>query len=503
MPSRRLLLNAWVVLSLVASVLFVTFALYQGRLYSEHSFMEPARERVTYVETPCSAERPIEQDQPVVMADDTPKWGRLIRRNIVVASMFPHHFDVYMALVWTLQRVLEHLPGTQIRVFAAPFNYGFQSLVEQLGIYRGKRHNSDQLLSFLAGEDGRTVDMVILGTCEVDLRTWHAALLSEWDSRSSSHKFQLVCIVHNAKDTAWQVHITDWARRGAIRLLPIAEHVKTSFRRLFDQHAESANHTLYSAGYENIPIDVHVPVLHLPNLPVKNRSRILSKAVIQGTFDVSRRDYPHIFDDLVSALHEDAAAWGYRPLDGHKYFIPDHRAATPPFELALVGAGTIEIPEELAYMVTVYRDLPYEAFYKLIAGMDIVVPAFADFASYYEDQASSTVALATQLNVPILVTERMRRAYGYIDDDRVVVTRPAAMREVHALKTLRTGDMSSFLQSDPTSSGYSMAKVRGAEEGVRAMFSKGWLREYDEVNRFKRELWHRNEEVVERMLRDL
>ena len=30
-------------------------------------------------------------------------------------------------------------------------------------------------------------------------------------------------------------------------------------------------------------------------------------------------------------------------------------------------------------MVTVYHDLDYEDFYKLIAGMDFVVPAFADF----------------------------------------------------------------------------------------------------------------------------
>lgn len=30
-------------------------------------------------------------------------------------------------------------------------------------------------------------------------------------------------------------------------------------------------------------------------------------------------------------------------------------------------------------MVTVYRDLDYDIFYKLIAEMDIVVPAFSDF----------------------------------------------------------------------------------------------------------------------------
>ena len=79
-------------------------------------------------------------------------------------------------------------------------------------------------------------------------------------------------------------------------------------------------------------------------------------------------------------LSEDPAAWGYlHPLNGHKAFIPDHRSSTAPFELALVGAGTVEIPEELAYMVTVYHDLDYDQFYRLIATMDLVVPAFSDF----------------------------------------------------------------------------------------------------------------------------
>ena len=46
------------------------------------------------------------------------------------------------------------------------------------------------------------------------------------------------------------------------------------------------------------------------------------------------------------------------------------------------------------------------------------------------------MALATELAVPLLVTERLRRTYGYIDDVRAVVTRPAAMSEVQALKAL-------------------------------------------------------------------
>ena len=79
-------------------------------------------------------------------------------------------------------------------------------------------------------------------------------------------------------------------------------------------------------------------------------------------------------------------------------------------------------------------------------------------ATDYEIRASSTVALATELDVPMLVTNRTRRTYEFIDDDRIVVTRPAAMSEVQALKALRTGDASSFLALDPAGTGLSMGE---------------------------------------------
>ena len=82
------------------------------------------------------------------------------------------------------------------------------------------------------------------------------------------------------------------------------------------------------------------------------------------------------FTDIKYA--EDHNAWGYHALGGRTSFVPNYRSTDPPFELALVGSGSLEVPEELAYMISIYRGLDYLDFYKLIAGMDIVVPAFAD-----------------------------------------------------------------------------------------------------------------------------
>lgn len=70
-----------------------------------------------------------------------------------------------------------------------------------------------------------------------------------------------------------------------------------------DEHAESSDPAMYSAGYEYIPIDTHVPILDLPDLPNKPLDRTLSKAVIQGSFESNRRDYTGFFNDLIQSLH--------------------------------------------------------------------------------------------------------------------------------------------------------------------------------------------------------
>lgn len=54
------------------------------------------------------------------------------------------------------------------------------------------------------------------------MRHWNEELLLAWDQRDADHKFEVVCIVHDALDTIWQSFIPEWSRRNAIRLLPIS-----------------------------------------------------------------------------------------------------------------------------------------------------------------------------------------------------------------------------------------------------------------------------------------
>ncbi|KAJ7476079.1 hypothetical protein FB451DRAFT_1034412 [Mycena latifolia] len=392
--------------------------------------------------------------------------------------------------------------GGTVEVYAPfPFGFEFGTIVEALQLYRGEVQSPDSLIDAInsnMGDGG--IDLVVLGTCEFDLRggPWPEELLAAWDARDAAHKFKLVCIVHNVRDESWQRWIPEWARRGAIRILPISEHVADAFRRSFLVSADSPDASIRLAGYEHIPIDVHVPVLDIPVTVDHRPSRVLSDAVIQGTFAADRRDYMEMFAELKESLLRDPKIWGYLPLaaeDGA--YEVDTSLADPPFRLFLVGSGYLEIPHELQNMVLIRAGLNYSDFYTLMSDMDICVPAFSGGNGYYEDQASSTFAMAVECNVPILVTERIKTSYKYVDDDRAVVTRPAAMREVEALRALRSGDASFFLHR--TGIALDSPTAKAAEDMMRL----GWVRSQEESQSFKQDLWRANDRVVERLLRDM
>lgn len=78
--------------------------------------------------------------------------------------------------------------------------------------------------------------------------------------------------------------------------------VSAAFKDKFDELSESKEIDLATSGYESIPIDAHYPVLDIPYLPQKSINRTLSKAVIQGSFDYSRRGYADIFSNLIQSL---------------------------------------------------------------------------------------------------------------------------------------------------------------------------------------------------------
>jgi len=434
----------------------------------------------------------------------------LKHKNIVVASAFGWHYDVYMAVAWTLRRIMVNGQGN-LQVYApTPFPFKFQEVVDQYGLYEGEVKDYKDLIGDIKsdGNDGG-IDLVILGTCEIDMPQWHGELLAAWDARDAAHKFQVVCVVHNAPDVRWQSTIPEWSRRNAIRLLPISEHVARRFRKIFQTTARSSDIRLSSAGYEHIRVDVHMPILDIQSSSVLSPNRVLSNVVIQGSFATDRRDYAGIFSQLNASLHVEPELWGYSRLQvgEDSKFIPlsnttlNHSA---PFQVHLVGNGWMDIPPELSNIVIIHSGLAYTEYYALLGGMDVCLPAFPrDSDAYYVHQASSTVLMCMENNVPILGIREMREAYTDIDNDKVMITRPAAMSEVQAVRALRAGDASTFLASDPANLGIKLGDHQGIREAVEEMMRKGWIKTKEGFEDCKRKTWERNEIVMMRILRDL
>lgn len=97
----------------------------------------------------------------------------------------------------------------------------------------------------------------------------------------------------------------------------------------------------------------------------------------------------------------------------------------------------------------------------------------------------------------------MRGAYVYVDDDRAVVTRPAAMREIAALKALRTGDASSFLETNIPHTQSTVGSSFPIRKAVDEMLSDGWTRSLKDKENYKRELWRRNDRLAEKLLQGI
>jgi hypothetical protein len=183
-------------------------------------------------------------------------------------------------------------------------------------------------------------------------------------------------------------------------------------------------------------------------------------------------------------------------------------------------------------------DTGYDVFYSVIQSMDLVLPAFASDecrfllfmlqvyhllilvhfsqiirskqAPPYRSHSSVTCVCLNDIlkglsemycpyfvlpiQVPVLVNGWMRESYSFLDDERVVVTRPQALREIFAVKALRTGQWS----PQPALSHIS----KEVTIDVNKMIEKGWMRSEAQFTSFKNNIWANNSQVMRQILDD-
>ncbi|KAG8886423.1 hypothetical protein FRB98_001284 [Tulasnella sp. 332] len=433
----------------------------------------------------------------------TLKETRSLRRHVVIATDFPPHFEVYMVIAWTMSKLLTGRMES-VHVYTDSLGFNYPESVRHSGMFNLTAGGSRQGLKAAGtlvkdvasntlfdddGDVGGQIDMVILATCEIDMKRWSADLLRIWDARPAGQKFQLVCSVHDGGNIGWVgAYATEWIARDALRLLSISE-----------QFADLKTEPFHSSLFEYVKVDVHYCIAPLPPLPHSKHvflgKRGLANAAIVGNLQPQRRNYDGTFKDLLRSLIEDAPAWGYLlELSDEGSFQPDLSSDLTPFKLHLIGGGEHPIPKTLKNVVIHHRDLPYPEYYALVQSMDIIMPAFAENGAYFEALASSAIHTAVMTNVPLLATPRLRDAYRYVDDDRVVITRPQGITEIQAILALRT-DLTKRVPNPHNST--------RLKHDVDEMVKLGWKRPLSEFSEFKMDLWDKNEDVIWKILRDL
>lgn len=87
-------------------------------------------------------------------------------RNIAIATTFGLHFDVWLPVAWTLQRILRDVEDSSVQVYAqTPFAHGFGNISDELGLYRGSIKDYDAIIADLRANEGDGgIDMVLLPT---------------------------------------------------------------------------------------------------------------------------------------------------------------------------------------------------------------------------------------------------------------------------------------------------------------------------------------------------
>jgi hypothetical protein len=117
----------------------------------------------------CSA--PLKLEQAEISSppyQGSPPPSPLVRKNIALATSFDYHQDVLFALAWTLERVMKG--DAKLNVYVPPkLSWNIEGVVRELGLYHGEMKSKDDLIRDIVDNPGDGgIDMVILGTCEIE-----------------------------------------------------------------------------------------------------------------------------------------------------------------------------------------------------------------------------------------------------------------------------------------------------------------------------------------------
>ncbi|KAF1989123.1 hypothetical protein K402DRAFT_418939 [Aulographum hederae CBS 113979] len=243
---------------------------------------------------------------------------------------------------------------------------------------------------------GWNPDVMVLTSCMHDISANEHVANAVDRVLTSNPRSTAICILHEVRewekaDSKHRKFAHKWANNGRVKFMVLSQHVANSLRsKLPVWGMESA---------EILPI--FVPVFPLSNGAIGfDSTKPQQKSIgIPGKYEPWRRSYTPIFTGL----------------DPHAPKLKDMD-----FGLHLVGFGDhpSPIPPSINEMVHFHDNENFDAYWRVLRRTLAIATAFAN-DHYITDQASSTVATALIVGVPLICGKEVLDAYTYISEDEV------------------------------------------------------------------------------------
>ncbi|KAG8851530.1 hypothetical protein FRB96_009203 [Tulasnella sp. 330] len=412
--------------------------------------------------------------------------------------------DILLPLAWIFKKLLGK-PYQSVNIYKEQSGKDYVSAMHDGGMHVDTDFiKPSQLIhdmesdTLFPHDPGAMIDILVLGTCEIDLQRHHPELLNTWDERPIEKRFTLVCIAHSRGPMEWFHILGHWAQRGALRLVTTSNHATRDLEITMGTLADSSDPNVSKSLFEYLTVETFYPMITVkratPEVHLFKAGRHISNVAFLGDFRNQKKHYQNLFQDLLNLLEEFPVGMGYaHSTSPDTTYQRDLNTTIPPLKLHMIGDGPVELPASLRYVVDIHRDLDYPDLLQLVQSMDAVIPGVTDDAQF-DSHTSSAIQIAVSCGIPLLTTHRLRAAYTYIDDDRLVITRPQAVRDADAIFALRTGS-TRHIRND--------FRLEELNTSLRRMMLRGWRTSAAYFYAVQTKVLKYDQDIVWRLLRDL
>ncbi|KAJ3285670.1 hypothetical protein HK104_009377 [Borealophlyctis nickersoniae] len=356
--------------------------------------------------------------QAVVKQDWVLRLPKISR--VVIAESGQAHQEVMAALILTFGGILLQSPPTSAADPLTKISFyvktrvhsGFEEVLN--GIYPNVTFPTYPLREYKPLRVNTTdeLEILVMTTCEQEV--YNLGLKPD----RLPNRFVVICVIHHPDYLHTRSHLRalfqGWVRvPEKIRFLTLSPHTEDYLtNQTFSNHwgklIENGKNVFSKEALGRLRTGWFAPVFPAP-LHIDEPRKDDNKTIIslQGTFESKRRNYTHILTSLYSILHPANNTNGTTP--------------PPNVHIRLIGSGKPpQIPSILKNHVTVLRDLSYPQYYKALGTSSLLLPAFGS-QDYYINKASSSIPASIIAGVPVLASQKLLKAYGYLSPDSVII----------------------------------------------------------------------------------